>query len=59
MRAIKQITFDEALELARNGAKVYAIGTGKNIAIKNFSRLEIIDTLGDDYIYFIIEEANK
>ena len=59
---IKQITFDEALALVRNGESVHVIKrreSGKSVIIKKFDTLIIGDMIKnyDKLIFCVIEEA--
>ena len=55
---IKQIDFDEALDLIRNNIVVYAISiSAKTKALVKFENIPIKKV--GDYIYFVCEEAEN
>ena len=56
---IKQITFNEAMELAKTETPVYVIATPGKPVIKSFRNLSIGEAVGDNgkYIFVVFEEA--
>lgn len=61
MRNLKQIDFNEALDRARSGERVYAVDLSaeNKLTMKLFNRLEIADALRSDYTYMIAEEVQE
>lgn len=61
MKKIRQIDFNEALELVRNGERVYAtdLSGEKSLSMKLFSRLEIGAAIKNDYVFQVVEEVSE
>lgn len=56
---IRQISFNEAMELARTEIPVYVITNPNKPVIKSFRNLSIGEAIGDNgnYIFVVFEEA--
>ena len=61
LKTIKQITFEEAVELTRdNKTVVYAVGGIKTKpTTKVFKNLTVADALMPDQIFYIFEEVKR
>lgn len=56
MRKIKQIDFNEAIELTRAGKQVLALTVVKKPSVKAFRNLLIGEAIQGDYIFQLVEE---
>lgn len=56
MRKIKQIDFNEAIELTRAGKQVLALTVVKKPSVKAFRNLLIGEAIRGDYIFQLVEE---
>ena len=55
-KVIKQVGFDEAIELTRDGKQVLALTVVKKPSVKAFRNLLISEALQGDYIFQLVEE---
>lgn len=60
MKRLKQVDFNEALELTRKSERVYAFDlSADKITMKLFSRLEISEAVSKDRAYYVVEEVDE
>lgn len=57
MKTVKQISFEEAIELTRKGELVYAVNLKEKPVTKLFRNLVIGEALETDYVYQVVEEV--
>lgn len=58
-KKIKQIDINQALEITRNGGKVYVITFAGKPILKSFNKLAVGDVLSDksEYMFVVFEEV--
>jgi hypothetical protein len=58
-KVIKQVDFDEAIELTRAGKHVLALTVLKKPSVKAFRNLLIGEAIQGDYIFQLVEEGEE